>query len=550
MRESRRGFTRSDFADRGFRSGLAVAIVLSVMGIGFLQSSARASSGAEHPKTNRPAPTPTTTPAPTPTTTPAPTPTTTPTTTAPGSTTTTKPPVQRRTVRGTTPASTTRSVPTTTVAPTPTVAQAPASITTTNSPAAGPAVQATDPEPTTQQPTQSGITPSTGAATPHATTLETTLNATTAVTTPGLTVSVPISISADCSTDVGKALRKWITSLPTNTTVLSPANACYLINSGVLLEFPPAGLTIDGGHFVETVNGDLWRRAFDVIGGTDVTFENLSIVGPDTKQIYNADKAFQSGIELQGTTDAVISNVTTADTWGDGITLAPLRGGSDHMSGQIVRPVTNVTISNVEIDGTGRQGITFASVDGAEVRNVKVNNVAQDTFDFEADQVNEGARNVTIDGCTSRTANGGAFFADGGAGGGAFTGDVTVANCTMVEPQGGYAIVIENIPGAEQPRGPFTFTNDVIRCGASSSVACVELNHADVTLQNSLVSFPTGTVHEDVWHSGWNTVLNLVDNVVADYGHQGVTRRTSQVSITGGTWTPHVGGDGGGSTIS
>jgi hypothetical protein len=180
----------------------------------------------------------------------------------------------------------------------------------------------------------------------------------------GPTVSPPPSVTANCSVDVSKPLRKWLKSLPAGTTVVAPANACYLVNEGIRLS-DPKDLTIYGATFMDKTAAPGPRRlkkgapVFTVIKGSGVTLEAMHIVGANPGG-YHPALAFAGGIELEGTAGATIRGVTISNTFGDGITLAPLRGGSDHNSGAIVAPASTVVIRDVTVKDVGRQGITFS----------------------------------------------------------------------------------------------------------------------------------------------------------------------------------------------
>jgi hypothetical protein len=354
-------------------------------------------------------------------------------------------------------------------------------------------------------------------------------------------VAPPTTIAADCSVDVSASLQAWLSTLTPGILVRPAAGACYRIDRGVTLRFP-VGLTIDGGTFRNTTTQNsftgqgLGRATFNVLGGSAVTFEDLTIVGANPSG-YHPALAFEAGITLQGTTGAVIRNVTINHVYGDGITLDPLRGGSDHMSGGIVSPVTNLNISAVNITGSGRQGIALVSVNTANIDNVALTNVGMDSFDVEADEAHEGAVNVTIDGCTSSTWNGGAFFANAGASNGAFTRNITVENCRMLHPQGGNAVIVENADHASVERGPIVFSNDTLWCGASVYVGCFQLNRANVSVTGTTIQYPKeNTIHEDLYHAGNATSLSFVNDSVLGYTDVGQANPSNTITTSGGTW--------------
>jgi hypothetical protein len=361
-----------------------------------------------------------------------------------------------------------------------------------------------------------------------------------AAAAPPAGVAPPATINSNCTGDVSQAMQNWLESLPTGTTVTAPAGACYLINEGIKLS-GAAGLTISGGTWKDTavpqpgaapsaLNPVIW-----LVGGTDIALENMTITGVNPGG-YTPAGAFVAGIRSDGVAGLDISGVSVDNVYGDGIELAPLRAAND-LSNVIVNATKDVTINDVNIFGAGRQGITLASVNDAQISSVRLAHIGLDVFDLEADQWNEGARNVTIDGCTSGAGNGGLFFANAGSGGGApWTEGVTVENCTMNAQQAGDAVLIET-PANQPARGAFTFTNDTFRCGASVYVACVEVTGGNVSVNQSTLLLPPGTVHEDAYYASNGSTVTLNGDTVTGYGTAGTADQSSAVHILGGAWS-------------
>ncbi len=272
------------------------------------------------------------------------------------------------------------------------------------------------------------------------------------------------------------------------------------------------------------------RPAFNIIGGTNITVENLSIVGVN-KGGYERSLAFNGGIETQGTTRLTVSNVKVAHVFGDCLTLAPLRSGTGDDG--IIAPVRDLTVDGFTGTVCGRQGITLASVNGASLTNVTIGTVAFDPFDAEADQAaGEGARNVTVDRCTFS----GLIAVTSGGG---TTGPITFSHCTMDGTSSGDVVMVDNTSGKPDV-GAITFSNDSLRCGASDYVSCFQLEGAtDLNVQNSTViaGYTHDDVHESVYSIDQGSHITFSDDVVKGFGLVGSAHPGSTATVTGGTWT-------------
>jgi Right handed beta helix region len=178
----------------------------------------------------------------------------------------------------------------------------------------------------------------------------------------------PASIASDCSDDVSAALSDWIASLPDSSTVTFPAGACYLVPASIRLT-ERKGLTFNG-------NGATFKRTrlsppklrypnpnpyWWILGGSNLTFNSMSIVGTNTKSdldyepavgAYKVEYEFEAAFRAEGTRDFVADRIIVDAVWGDGFQL---QGGS------------GATITNSNISRNGRQGIT-----GADISNIRL----------------------------------------------------------------------------------------------------------------------------------------------------------------------------------
>lgn len=343
-----------------------------------------------------------------------------------------------------------------------------------------------------------------------------------AATTPTV-IPVPAAINATCSKDVSHVMATWLANLADDSTVTASPTACYLVDKGLRLT-DPHELTITGGTWKDLTKPVKGAPASDLhpvfwfVGGTDVMLTGLTIQGAHTGA-YQPAGAFGAGIRSDGVRNLDVQHDTVKNVFGDGIELNALRGAQDD-SGTIVAPTRNAWVQFDTITGAGRQGVTIASVNGAYLSSVTLDKIGINDFDLEADQSNEYAKNVTIDGCTTGSTGAG-FFANGGAGGSA-TGNVTVSHCTMTVKNGGDPILIQNIKGAAN-RGPFLFANDTIRCGSSVYVGCIQITGADVTITDSKLIFPAGTVLPTEYKVSGGGTLTLSGNTLVGKFKPGIS---------------------------
>jgi len=373
-----------------------------------------------------------------------------------------------------------------------------------------------------------------------------------------LTVAPPPTISANCARDVSTAMQSWLNGLPAGTTVAAPAGSCYLVNEGLILT-GAHGLTISGGTWrngstpVPGASPKSMNPVFWLVGGSTLALQGLTISGGNAGG-YSPAGAFAAGIRSDGVIGLSVSDVTINGVYGDGIELTALRAAGD-IASTILRPTENASVTNVTIAGAGRQGMTLADVSGATLSAITLGHIGINAIDVEADQWNEGAVNVTVNGCKVGSPIGGLFFANGGSGAGSLTGDITVEDCTMTSPAAGDAVLVQDpSPAQDSPRGPFTFVNDVLECGSSVYVACVQDTRGRIAIDTSTLQMPPGTIHERVYDAAVGSTVTFTSDNVAGYGSLGEADGTSSVSIAGGSWMPYGGRSGpapvGGSTTT
>ena len=165
-------------------------------------------------------------------------------------------------------------------------------------------------------------------------------------------------------------------------------SGCY-ITSGISV---PSGVTINGGTYYDNTNTAPLLPVFRVKFSNNVTLENLSINGADADGSYHSTLVGQAGIDVLSSDHTTVSNVTTSNTFGDGITVFGEPGHG---------PSTNFVADHVTITDAGRQGISPASVKTASFTNITIGKTGEGNgWDFESDLKNIGAANVSISNST------------------------------------------------------------------------------------------------------------------------------------------------------
>jgi len=276
------------------------------------------------------------------------------------------------------------------------------------------------------------------------------------------------------------------------------------------------------------------RAGVQVIGGTGITLENMTMRGADSTGNYIFKLAFNAGIEIEGTQGVTLTNDTVSHVFGDCLELAPLRGPPDGEGG-IIGAVAGVTASNLNLSACGRQGISPINVRKATFTGITVGRAGFDSMDDEADQSHgEGAKAIVFNApCTFA----GAISVSSG---GESSGPITFNGCTINETQdGGEALYVKNLDGSP-PAGPITFSNTQIRCGASAYVPCLNVTTGgDIILENSALRIGNPSepaIRERAYRLGGTSTLTIVNTTVRGIYNPGIA--DAQSTVTGALVPP------------
>ena len=307
--------------------------------------------------------------------------------------------------------------------------------------------------------------PPTTTTTTNPPTTTTTTNPPT-TSTPPLVASTP-TIASDCSVDVSAVLTAYLASLPSRSVFTSPPGACYLVNEGVQITHP---VSLDGGTFRDDSTthpaanlGEL-RPVIRIFDTTGVTLSNLTAVGANTVGAFHSSLVTEAGVKIVSSSHVTITNVTTVNTFGDGLELVA------DLTNHITTPVTGLLVNGFTTVNAGRQGITLAEVNGATFDNVQIISPADSGFDFESDLPKLGSGNVTVTGCTYQH---GVNMVE------LLTGPVSFHNCT------GTSFVTLGSPESPQP---VTFTGGSLACFEADPHPCITQRGGNLTFSHMAVN--------------------------------------------------------------
>jgi hypothetical protein len=318
------------------------------------------------------------------------------------------------------------------------------------------------------------------------------LSATSALATDstGAVVTVPAAIPHDCSRNVTPALNRWVQEVPDGSTINFPAGGCYEVDGHFVvgdrndLTFNGNGATLEQ----KTVKGNS-APMMQFVGGSNLTVENLTLLGANPTPAYNPSLEFSGGLKIAGVDGATIQNMTIQHMYGDFMTI----------ENENATPAQNITVTGGNFDVAGRQGISVVDADGVDINGVTLGNTHSDDFDLESSAYSQADNNVTIENTTA-FGSGQIWFSAGGTG--THSGTVVVRNNVMTTAAAG--TVVSAWAPLDASKSNLTFTGNTLNVGADAQSSALELTRAkNVTFDNNTLNFENaGKSSEFVHESG------------------------------------------------
>lgn len=206
---------------------------------------------------------------------------------------------------------------------------------------------------------------------------------------------VPGKIRGDCSVAVDKQINDWLASVPDGNTAQFGAGRCYGQDGTITLS-GRAGLVIDGqgSEFRALTMGSSHRANWRLVGGRNLTLQNMAVRGSNPQGAYDPPVEWQHGYSVEGVQGMTLSQVQARETWGDGVMI--WRGTPSPACGDDASSARNVLIKGALLERIGRQGVAIVDGENVTLQDSTVGPVAWSNVDIEIDDDCEIARHINI----------------------------------------------------------------------------------------------------------------------------------------------------------
>ncbi len=142
---------------------------------------------------------------------------------------------------------------------------------------------------------------------------------------------------------------------------------------GLLLTKP---VTIENATFIDSRDLAPLRPIIGIFNTSHVTVKNVSLTGANTAGTYHSALVGGAAIDVRSSSEVTLKNVTTDDTFGDGLTLFdnPRHGQDD-----------DVVVNHYKVTNAGRCGFSPVTVTDLSVNHLRIVSSATPAIDFESD---------------------------------------------------------------------------------------------------------------------------------------------------------------------
>ncbi len=300
---------------------------------------------------------------------------------------------------------------------------------------------------------------------------------------------VPSTIDSTGATDVSAALNSFIASVPDNSIIQFPPQGKYLLSQGIQIA-QRKGLTFEGNGSslidASSSGGSDQLSSLFVLGhayqgswsdnNNNITVQDFTLIGNNTKPgVFTPGQEGEAGMEIEGTNNLLVQNVTVKGVFGDGFKIGDASNG--------------VHLYNNTVQNAGRNDVSIVSGSNIEIDHNNFTESGYITFDIEPNTSGETIAYVNYHDNVIGSWKSAEFFAVDKSQTGAGIHDITVNN--NIISYGSLKTWVASSVGRKQN---ITFTNNVSTLGPVAGPV-LTLAHIDgLNVYGNLQSLTSGSL--------------------------------------------------------
>lgn len=206
--------------------------------------------------------------------------------------------------------------------------------------------------------------------------------------------------TCDTGTNVTFQLNQYFKSQVAGSTIVFPANRCYISDSVLHLD-NLQNITIDGnGSTIKRVTltpEDISYPQITIEASDTLTLKNITVEGVNTVGKMNKHHEHDANVQIKSGQNITLDHITGRKAGGDFVFIGPIPGRSD---GSGTTMPKNIKVINSSSNITGRNGISCVGCEDVLVDNVTFDNTGYIGFDLELEAAKWYGRNITLSNTT------------------------------------------------------------------------------------------------------------------------------------------------------
>jgi hypothetical protein len=190
-------------------------------------------------------------------------------------------------------------------------------------------------------------------------------------------------------------------SVADGSTLAFRPGACYRVD-GTLDLIDRRDLTIDGqgatlaASVLPPASPKITRQMWSVVGGSDVTLENMTLRGTNPTATFDVDREWFPLIQIAGTRTVLVQGLHGSHSWGDFVSIGPDVRRVTGSNGSGAVPAEDVTIRGSSASVIGRHAVMCNGCDKVLIDHDDFSDVAYQILDIEVEAASWHARDIAL----------------------------------------------------------------------------------------------------------------------------------------------------------